>query len=299
MKWYLALNEGGTRGDIGLHTKLAVLSALKHTELAPHLLYTGERNPFTAWLEERGVKVIDSRLPYLAVIEELAAAGRYHILTVGHWRRTNVCLEEREDEHVFYSDVDVLFLKQPELATICPRYFSAAPEFDRTSWNYFNAGVMVLNPQNMRSDYEEFERYLVTTLREKTHNFHDQIAYNEFYRGRWDRLPLELNWKPYWGQNDAAALLHFHGPKLGAIAAIVEERWNWESNHGKQIGSLFIKHFASYLEAFQKIESYIPALNAAEEDYLGSLLLRLRSYDPAVHSQNVDVSFMNFCMFPE
>ncbi|MCB8879781.1 hypothetical protein ACELLULO517_06010 [Acidisoma cellulosilytica] len=299
MKWYLALNEGGTRGDIGLHTKLAVLSALQHTDLAPHLLYTGNRNGFTEWLEARGVNIINSRLPYLSVIEELAAAGRYHMLTVGHWLRTNVCLEEREDEHVFYTDVDVLFLKRPELAAIQPRYFAAAPEFDPTSWNYFNAGVMVLSPQAMRDDYAGFERYLVETLREKTHNFHDQIAYNVFYRGRWDRLPLELNWKPYWGLNDAAALLHFHGPKLGAISAIVEDRWHWDSNHGRQIGSLFIRHFESYLHAFQNIEAYIPALDAAEQDYLGHLLARLRSFDPTPHMQGVDVKFMDFRMFPE
>ena len=41
----------------------------------------------------------------------------------------------------------------------------------------------------------------------------DQHAYREHYRGRWDQLPVEMNWKPYWGRNAAAQIVHFHGPK--------------------------------------------------------------------------------------
>jgi hypothetical protein len=299
MKWYLALNEGGTSGDIGLHTKLAVLSALRNTDLAPHLLYSGRRNAFTDWMEDRGVKVVDSTLPYMPVIESLAAEGRYHLLTVGHWLRTNVCLEEQNDDYVFYSDVDVLFLKSLDLERIRPYYFAAAPEFDRESWNYFNAGVMVLSPPHMRSDYESFERYLIDTLQEKTYNFHDQIAYNEFYRGRWERLPIDMNWKPYWGRNKFASLLHFHGPKLGAIEGILDERWNWENDHGRQIGSLFIEYFDSYLDALQKIETYLPLLTPDEQEHLGRIFAKARSYDPCRHAADADTSFMTFRMFPE
>ena len=42
----------------------------------------------------------------------------------------------------------------------------------------------------------------------------DQGAYNEFYSGKFvvHRWPL-FNWKPYWGFNARAKLVHFHGPK--------------------------------------------------------------------------------------
>ena len=33
------------------------------------------------------------------------------------------------------------------------------------------------------------------------------------YGPRWDRLRPELNWKPYWGENADAKIIHFHGPK--------------------------------------------------------------------------------------
>jgi hypothetical protein len=46
----------------------------------------------------------------------------------------------------------------------------------------------------------------------------DQGAYRRFFRTKegvalWDKLPPELNWKPYWGDPATAAIVHFHGPK--------------------------------------------------------------------------------------
>jgi hypothetical protein len=43
-----------------------------------------------------------------------------------------------------------------------------------------------------------------------------------FRHGGWKPLRPELNWKPYWGINPAAKIIHFHGPKpflRGQIAA--------------------------------------------------------------------------------
>ena len=56
----------------------------------------------------------------------------------------------------------------------------------------------------------------------------DQGAYNAFYQGRFDvhRSPV-FNWKPYWGYNSGAKLIHFHGPKVPEYLA-----------HAKSDGSL-------------------------------------------------------------
>jgi hypothetical protein len=299
LKWYIALNEAGTRGDIGLHTKLAVLSAQKHTDLEPTLLYTGNRNEATSWLEDHGVTIVQSELPYLSTITDLVAKKEYTMDTLGHWLRTNVCLTELEDEYVFYTDVDVIFLKQPKLETIRPKYFAAAPEFNKDSWNYFNAGVMVVRAPGMREDYAAFEKYLIENIREKKYGFHDQIAYNIFYRGRWDRLPLELNWKPYWGLNRDATIIHFHGPKVGAMQAIVEERWNWDSDHGKQIGSMFLGFIDSYLASFESIKEYAGELPGEDAERLGKLFDDVAKYDRERHKDKVNLEFMNFRMFPE
>jgi lipopolysaccharide biosynthesis glycosyltransferase len=43
--------------------------------------------------------------------------------------------------------------------------------------------------------------------------YDDQSAPNELFSGRWEHLPSTWNWKPYWGRNDEANIVHFHGPK--------------------------------------------------------------------------------------
>lgn len=297
MKVYFALNEGGTHGDIALHTKIAVLTATQNTKLQPIMMYTGERNDFTRWLEANGVEVRDSDLPYLPLIRRLTDEGRYHMHSVGHWLRTNVALEEKTDDIILYTDIDVVFRKHPE-ANLTPAYFAAAPEFKQDGWNYFNAGVMLVNIPALRDSYTEFEAYLRTNIEEKTTGFHDQIAYNEFYRGKWDRLPLGMNWKPYWGRNDDAAIVHFHGPKIGAVNSILTGAWDWGNNHGVQIGSLFGGNIESYRNYINEVAA-VPGLPAQDHDYIASVAERLKDAESIIAGKPVDLSFTSYKMFPD
>ena len=297
MKAYFALNEAGTAGDIALHTKIAVTTARDQTDLELTLLYTGNRNDFTAWLEAHGVQVIDSKLPYLHLLERLTAEGRYHLMSVGHWLRTNVPLEEKDSDFLVYTDIDVVF--QGGIPTLdSPSYFSAAPEFKKDGWNYFNAGVMYVNVRSMRDTYDSFEEYLYENISARTVNFHDQIAYNEFYRGKWERLPVDLNWKPFWGINNKAPIVHFHGPKLGAIDAILDDRWDWSNKHGVQIGSLFSNNIESY-------EFYIARImdirGLSDEDYafINAILVKIRNAREIIGNKPSDLSFTDYKMFPE
>lgn len=295
MKLYLALNQAGTQTDIGLHTKLAVLSALNNTQLEPHLLYVGDENDFTVWLRNNGVNVIPSNVPYYDTIKILAEQGKYTTATLGHWLRTNVCLVERDDAYVLYTDVDVIFRGQIDLDRLQPRYFMAAPEFLPEHWNYFNAGVMVANIPALRAEYPQFERFVVENLIRHTYGFHDQIAYNVFYRGRWERLPSELNWKPYWGISEEAPIVHFHGPKIGAISAMLDGRWNYSTDHGGQIGSLFNNHIDSYIYYLTRALRCAPGLPQQDFDQVSRLIERMRTYDPTPNWG--DLSFMSFRMF--
>ena len=48
----------------------------------------------------------------------------------------------------------------------------------------------------------------------------DQGAFNMFYAGQFEvRLWPSWNWKPYWGYQSDAKLLHFHGPKPRSTCA--------------------------------------------------------------------------------
>ena len=85
---------------------------------------------------------------------------------------------------------------------------------------YGNAGVMLINVPWMRRTYDEFVAWAFSDAN-AARGLHfgpygpgDQGAYNEFYSGKFvvHRWPL-FNWKPYWGFNARAKLVHFHGPK--------------------------------------------------------------------------------------
>jgi hypothetical protein len=297
MKLYLCINQAGTHTDIGLHCKLAILSALKQTQLKPHLLYAGEPNDFTRWIEAQGAEVIPSRPSFHGTLQALTEQGRYSMTMLGHWLRTNICLEELDDDYVLYTDVDVVFRRHPALDQFTPEFFMAAPEFHPDRWNYINSGVMLMHIPALRAEYPQFERYLISSLTEHTYGFHDQIAYNVFFRGQWDRLPVEFNWKPYWGMNDAASIVHFHGPKIGAIAAMVDRQWDYSTDHGRQIGSLFNHHVGSYISFLESSLRCAVGLPPQDFDRISQLIDRLRAYAPP--ADRGDLAFQDFRMFAD
>lgn len=298
MKIYLALNENGTIGNIGFQTKIAVLSILNNTSLLPVMMYIGNRNDYTLQLERLGVEVVDCKLPYISLIEEMAAQGKYTTATVGHWLRTNISLEELREEFVLYADIDTFFRFEPAVAGVRPKYFAAAPEFKPDGWNYFNAGVMLINLPNIREEYSLFERYITDNLQKRTYNFNDQSAYNEFYKDRWDKLDPQLNWKPYWGANKHARIVHFHGPKICDIEKIVDDEWDWSTGYGQQLGSLFHSNIQGYFYYMEEICTSLP-LGREDTDRIERLLTKISTYDAQAKSDIVDLSFMNFELFPK
>lgn len=75
--WYFAINEAGANSGLGLHVKLAVLSARLVGGLAPHLLYFGRRGAFTEWMQAQDVRVTDFSPTFLPAFEEAVRAGRH------------------------------------------------------------------------------------------------------------------------------------------------------------------------------------------------------------------------------
>ena len=188
---------------------------------------------------------------------------------------------------------------QAGLIAVRPEVLAAAPEFQPTNWTCFNAGVMVINVERLRADHARFERYLREHLAARTYGFHDQIAYNDFYRRRWSRRPVEMNWKPYWGWNPAAQIVHFHGPKLGAIGAILDGRWDWTSNHGRQIGSLFASHVADYEAWLRLCLDAAPGVPAEDQDRIARALRHFPAYRDRAATEPIDLSFATQSMLPD
>lgn len=248
MKWFAALSEDSPRfNDYAEMLQVAVLTAQERTQLHAHVLYDGRENSFTRWLRDRHVEVwsVRSRFyPRLATLpEEMRpfAAGAYLRVEIP----TLAARFGAEDKYALYTDVDVIFTRDPGelLRGFAPRYFAIAPQ--RHATDGINSGVMLMNLPRLRRDAPSFFAFVERHLPRFTRAA-DQEAYEEFYSwahppmtvrrvtrrlgwgsgGLWDRLPielnpdplwdplpLELNWKAYWPSNENAAILHFHGPK--------------------------------------------------------------------------------------
>ena len=254
MKWFFAVNEAAPNfGPIAQMIKVAVYSARENTTLVPHILYDGHENALTEWLQDRGVTVVPCKSILHVQLGEIAARGGHpQAQTVGGgaFLRTQIprlAAELKiEDDFVFYSDCDVIFLREvvPELSALRPRYFSVAPEGDPQDWTRINTGAMLMNLPALRRRDAHFFRFMRRHLDELTRASWDQTAYEWFYnpllrrllgagirpalaeriyralqrRGLrvplgWQPLPASFNWKPYWGEYSRAHMIHFHGAK--------------------------------------------------------------------------------------
>lgn len=221
MKWYFCANEDGLfRYESSI--RVAVESAIANTTLDPHVIYDGGDHPILEWMRSRGVTVVRRRTPLEPDIFARAEGPGYkHRIALAVFLRYEVPLAEPDEAFCLYTDSDVMFVGDPDVESIRPAHVAAAPEFFQEDWSYFNSGVMMMNLEAMRREYDA----LIKRSREMLAGPkpYDQPALNDFYAGRWDRLPLEWNWKPYWGHNPDAKIVHFHGPKFQVMRYLLGE----------------------------------------------------------------------------
>ena len=82
----------------------------------------------------------------------------------------------------------------------------------------------------------------------------DQEAYRAFYKGAWDTLPLDLNWKPYWGINEAAQIIHFHGPKPAALRKLFADPNYGAPDIWRQLFASNPESYWTYLSIWEKYQ---------------------------------------------
>jgi len=125
------------------------------------------------------------------------------------------------DKYLLYTVCDVMFMDEvtEDLVKLDCRYFAVAREFDPKHNRGMNTAVMLMIPKSPIVLEKRFRKCLISNLGEL--QCWDQSVYQWFYTGPrnffcrngWDRLPLEFNWQPYWGDYSNAKVVHFHGPK--------------------------------------------------------------------------------------
>ena len=180
------------------------------------------------------------------------------------WMRIDIPRLGFVDEFILYADVDIMFVKD-----VTVRDFAVGGDLpgsdndlhyilgtealrqevtsccleDGSRVGFGNAGVMLMHVQRMIATNDEFVAWIFTdeNLFEKEMNFgaygpQDQGAYNAFYQGRFQvRTDPLFNWKPYWGYNAEASLIHFHGPKPAQYLAYAGRRCNEDLQKPKEV----------------------------------------------------------------
>jgi lipopolysaccharide biosynthesis glycosyltransferase len=220
-KWYFATNVHGLRHAFD-QIQVAVTSNRTNAGLLSHCIVDDaggdqQTEANIRWLIDRGVEIIRHRASMLDV---LIPQFKQRMNTYsGHWLRCDIPNLETEDRFVLYTDIDVMFLKTLPNPSPLPKYVACAPEFESNNYAYFNSGVMVMNIGALRERDQDLKKVVERRLA-ATAPWDDQGALNELFEKQWLHLPPIWNWKPYWGPNDDALILHFHGPKPAHAASM-------------------------------------------------------------------------------
>lgn len=226
MKCYICLTAPQDDNDVYVSTLEATLaSARKNTSLDIVALYDGsEDSKCYKLLKIFRVEVIKHEFSHKRYLEKIYPNEHvkrnvkkedfYHKLS-GTFMRLDIPFVEKKEKYVLYVDIDVIFLKDIALDDLPkPKFLAAAPEFDKnvSKMRYFNAGILLLNIDGMKEKCQQIFSKMENCIPTNKGLF-DQGYLNEFCFKDMELLPLIYNWKPYWGINDEAVIIHFHGMK--------------------------------------------------------------------------------------
>jgi Glycosyl transferase family 8 len=223
MRWFLGLNHDAPHyvayADM---VRAAVLSAGADSGLQPHLLFDGPECDLTRWFRAHDGRVIfresflKPRLLAAAADPETRHAAAHGN---GVFLRAEIpdVLREHgwDDERVLYTDNDVLLTPRFRAADLpaATHAIAVGSEIDRDDHVNFNSGVMLFHLPRWWPLHERFKAFLAADLPHSLRADWDQHSFRKFFRGDVQPLDAVWNWKPYWGENPDARLVHFHGPK--------------------------------------------------------------------------------------
>ncbi len=234
LKWFLCFNENGNGTDSELfkEAQVAVVTAKATNDLEIHLIYDGDNEGVIGWFKSEGVRVhkLESSIKKHVLSHQGKLKGNPRLIC-GTFLRLEIPRVVRDilkadDEHVLYTDTDVIFMgdvtrivSSHKPAYLGLSYENVGPEQKNHGEHaVYNTGSMVINVTKMRGDFDAFMRWCTDNL---TTIVHDQDAINRYYAGRMELASPLLNWKPYWGKNKDAAIIHFHGPKPTASLKVL------------------------------------------------------------------------------
>jgi len=279
MKWFFCwCQETEFRTDHGWPDliRAAVESARQNTNLEPHFIYDGEPSELTNELQQIGVTVHFHRLSFADAIEAHSSDPGYRAVARGAFLRFDIPLFT-DDLFVLYTDADVIFRPAFSMRGYCPDFLAAAPQFNHGAMRDLNSGVMILNVLAWRDRRSEL---LGFTRRNLNVGF-DQEILREFVGTDYLLLPDRFNWKPYWGIDPDAAIVHWHGPKPETVAL-----WLADRSHKTHAGWLPLLEgcpigYAFYMQEQQKLlRAWEERMSNSSLDDAGRMMREQKLFPP-------------------
>ena len=203
--------------------KVALITLRKYSTLEPYVVYDGWPNQLTDWLAKHEVGIIYRRsllYPELVRLDRETQDKVYLNHGPGVLLKldlTDICKERGwKEDQILFCDCDVIFTGDPAplLPKLGGKCFAVAAEDDPNVPERMNTGVMLIDVEGLHRHSNEMRQYTAKHLPELVKISWEQHAYKMvFHDLGWAVLPSLLNWKPYWGINKDARIVHFHGPK--------------------------------------------------------------------------------------
>jgi lipopolysaccharide biosynthesis glycosyltransferase len=220
LKWFCAVSAATLDfyKDYNLRDliRVAIFSAILNTRLRPHVIYDGQEDAYTDELRQLGAVVILHRTPLYDAFEGHAGENwMWRHVMAGAFLRFEIPVLETQEQFVLYTDCDVLFLRDPRFGRQAPAVFGATSQVSTDPRQDMNSGVMLVNVQNMGKLLPHLNEF----TRRSLHLGLDQEILRAFFGSNYQVLDRSLNWKPYWGWDAKAQIIHFHGPKPAACRA--------------------------------------------------------------------------------
>lgn len=227
MKCYFSLTSVDSRPQYMNMFRVALKSLHENTTMQAVVIYDGDETDETCRVAKQyGADVIIHKFSKTKELkqtyaDELAQKPSNFPALVGTFLRFEIPFIEKTDDYILYADIDCLFKGDIKLSDFdkLPTILAAAPEQNKNDKSYFNAGVMLLNVKEFGKITDKVYEMLDNHQLPES-GVVDQGYLNQIMNGKHDDLPLIYNWKPYWGRNDDAKIIHYHGMKpTGDIAS--------------------------------------------------------------------------------
>lgn len=224
MKLFLGTNEKTAETPLIKMLEVSVKSALDNTDFEINVIFDGNKNKLNLSKE---VNIIEHRHRCYETFKNSKKCNNNEgCLTTasGAFLRTEIPYLMKtlgyNDEFCLYTDYDVIFQKSDfsYLKSLKPETFAASPEFNPNDWSYINTGVMLMNIKHFIEKDEMIVDYIKNNF--ESLGTWDQTLYNNLYKNNFTKLPIQFNWKPYWGLNENAKIVHFHGVKPFKVNSI-------------------------------------------------------------------------------